>query len=222
MELTDGVLRWRMVRLALADQLDDSRLREEHLLELVSKALGADVTAEAGWREKARVAILNDVVRELDAEASLAGESASVDDQARAALAGYLRSQAKLAGVAASEIQTASTPSALLRLLVNAASAKLSAAGTPAAKQFVERTPHELSIADYLATSELAQAVRLQRILIAAESLATQSEKPSAATQISEIENELHDQDRRATHIYQQLLSGERTRLKLWLLRNAS
>jgi hypothetical protein len=217
----DGILRWRTVRLAIADQLADSRLREEHLLQLVAKALRRDFAGGNDWRERARVALLEDVARELDVEASLATADSDGDDQASRALANYLRSQAKTAGVGSSELASAASPGDLLTLLVLATRDKLASAATPATKQLVERLPQELEVINYLATSDISRSAQLQRMLVKLSAAQLHAENAARGAQVAAIESEFAETDARATHVLQQLLAGQRALLQLWMIRNS-
>lgn len=217
----DEVLRWRMVRLALADQLADARLRDEHLLELVSKALRREFDGGDGWRERARVALLDDVARELDAASSLAPSGESIENQASAALVSQFRTQAKVAGASASEIQAAAAPSELLLLLVNGAGAKLSASGAPAARRLVEQLPVDVRVADYLATSDLSRSIQLQSLLVGLQAALIQADKSSTAAAVAAVETEFRERDKAATSQLEQLLAGQRALLRLWMIRNS-
>lgn len=220
MTLVDGILEWKMVRLGLADALADSRLREEHLLQLVSKALKREVKEELGWRDQARTALLADVARELDAAASLTGEAEGVEHQASRLVAGYLRSQAKLAGVKENELKAANSPSDLLELLASAAGAKLSSSSSPIARQLAEQLPQQLTTIDYLAANDMARMALLQRLLVKFAAAEIESGNPSGVVRLATTQTELTNADTRADHVLDQLLAGQRALLKLWLLRN--
>jgi hypothetical protein len=221
MTLVDGILRWRMVRLAIADQLADSRLREEHLLQLVSSALRRDFKADDDhWREQARIALLADVARELEAESSLSVDGDGIENQASRTLAGYYLAQAKLAGAPSSDLGTPAMPGESLLLLVKAMQAKLSAQSSPESRAIVERLPHELTVVEYLAADDLTRTVLLQRHLVELVAAAAKSERAGSATQVSLVRTEFQDRSKRASSALEQLAAGERAILQLWMIRN--
>ena len=222
MPAVDGILRWRMVRLGLADQMISSRLRTEHLGELAGKALHRDVDIdEDGWRADMRDELLTSVARELAAEASLAGAGTGNADRAAKAMTDYYRTQAKLDGVGPEAYQAAGSPADVLQLLIQQSASRTSAAGTDSAtRQRVERLPHELAAIEYIADSDVAKTVSLQRILLDLSERETSRASRGKSADLQDIKNTLGRQSEEATHILEQLALGERALLRYWLVRN--
>lgn len=222
MPLVDGILRWPMVRLALADELESSRLREVHMQQLLERALRRDVELTTRWRDRFRVALLSDVAAEMAAQASLRGESQSIHDRAGKAMLRYYQSQAKLAGVGAGATRDAAAPSDALTLLIEQAQTRLSGSSSKQARELAERTAHELEATDYLVEDDLARTVRLQRVLLRLLAAETSAQAPHHAGKVDELLSQAREQDREATHVLEQLHQHERALLQLWLINNGA
>ena len=215
MAVIDNVLRWRMVRLGLADELDDSRLRKEHLGELLAKALRREVDVESdGWRDRLRSELLASVARELETEASLSGETANLADRTAEQLTSYYRTQARLRGVPASSYNDARLPSQMLLLLIQHAAEKLKRQRlSPAERGQLEQLPHKLIAIDYLAENDLARTASLQRVW--AKLLVMEFAEGERSRSVAEDGHESA-----ASDLLQQVAGGERNLLGLWLARN--
>lgn len=222
MKVVDGVLRWRMVRLGLADQLVESRLRTEHLKQLVEAALHRDVDIERdGWRQRLRDELLAVVARELGTEASLAGGSSGPADRAVAALTDYYRTQAKLKGAPASAYADAKSPSDLLVLLIERSASELAGAElSPGDRETVDEAPHRLVAIDYVAPTDLAKTVQLQRLRLDLLVIAASGSNLKKSKQIRRLRADFMRQQAVANHVLSQLAAAERALLQFWLARN--
>ena len=218
MELADNVLRWRMVRLGLADQIEGSRLREEHLGELIGKALARKVDIKQdGWRQRRRHELLAQVARELETQESLSGDSNSTADEAADLLTDYYRRIARVQGISATAYSDAPSPSEVLRLLIEKSAADLSGKTlSPADRQFIEELPHRLIAVDFLAENDLARTVQFQRLWLRLLEINRSVEASTNAATESIYEQLLAD-DASATHLLQQVAAGERRLLEFWL-----
>jgi hypothetical protein len=94
------------------------------------------------------------------------------------------------------------------------------AAKTPAVRKELERVPHELTAADYVAANDLELTVLLERMWIRVLAHAVAGRHPDRQKDIDHILEELASADRDATHIAQQLRDGQAALVRLWLLWN--
>ena len=220
MELADKVLRWRMVRLGLADKIEESRLREEHLGELIGKALARDVDIKQdGWRQRRRHELLAQVASELSTQASLSGDSSSTADDAAELLTDYYRRIARLQGISATAYSDAPSPSEVLRLLVEKSAANVSGKKLSLAdRQFIDELPHRLVAVDFVAENDLARTVQFQRMWLRLLEMNRSGDTTALATTDS-IYPRLIAEDTTATHLVQQVAAGERALLEFWLKR---
>jgi hypothetical protein len=179
--------------------------------------VGEEVQGGLGmkWQERARLLLLKQVAEELP-KAIPAGRAPALDI-ASETLHDLFQQQARLRGVPAADVETAKTPGAVLRLLVEHAGRQLAGKELrPADRQFVAGLTHQLAAVDYLRRNDLHLTALAQRTylrLLAAELVAR---RPHLATDADQVVSELHAQDAKAPHVLTQLRDGEAALLKLW------
>ncbi len=216
LSMVDGILRWKMVRLGLADQLADSRLRDEHMQQMLELALHHDVDMKDGWRGRLRDELIEGVARQLASEDSLTRVSDSPPDRAASALADYYRTQARLGGIAAAGELDSPSASQVLKLLIDEQTARLSAtAATPAARELAARAAHEMAAMEFLTENDLARTVAYERLLIELQAADLAGRDAARASRIKEVLDTWRQSDQTAEHILDQLYQNQKTMLQL-------
>lgn len=217
--MIDGILRWKMVRLGLADQLADSRLRDEHMQQMLELALHHDVDMKDGWRGRLRDELIEGVARQLASEDSLTRISESPPDRAASALADYYRTQARLAGIGATGEFESPSPSQLVKLLVEQQAARLSATATsPSARELAAHAAHELAAMEYLTENDLARTVANERLLIELRAAELAPRHAARTPQVDQIIVPWRKGDQTADNVLDQLYQNQRAMLQLWKL----
>jgi len=217
-----AVTRWKSVRLALADQLPQTRFRRPFVQEILSKTFGRDIDLgeDDRWRQQMRVRLLEDVFRELALSERRKDVPRSLDVSSER-LHEYLCTQARLLGVAPARYKATRTPAHVLGLIVDQYAAGLGGnLPRPADRGFVDGLPHELAVAEYLGTDDLRRTMLLQRIWLRLLGIGVARKHPDRAAAADRLVGELGRYDARATHLLPQLREAAKNTLQMWLLMN--
>lgn len=195
---------WKQLRLALADQVDSTRLPPAQVQELVDGLCGESV---ASGSDSFRRTLLLSVKQDLGT-AKRGGEESNSVQQAAEQLAEYYRTRARLAGISAAELSGAESPGQVLELLTRAM-----------AKGSAEKKPAEqLEVARFLGTSDLRKTVLLQRLVIRTAVQRITATRPRQAESAALILADLETADAKAENVLAQLYHGEAATLKLGML----
>lgn len=203
-----AVRRWKQLRLAVADQIEDSKLPAAQVQELVQSLLDDAALALSSDRPALRRSLLISVHGELGSETSgdAASPKNSAAEQTAKQLADYYRARSRLAGVSSADLAAAQTPGQVLELLVTAV-----AKGR-------EGFPERLAVAHFLGTSDLRKTVLLQRLLIEGAVQRIAILRPRQAEAAALVLADLKTADANAANLLVQLYHGEAATLKLGML----
>jgi hypothetical protein len=215
--LIPRVGKWKLVRLAAADLIVDTPVRQELVEEVVARLLGQEPEAPGGadWRERARRKLMQSVL-----SGGVASSSVHPFDEVRERMLAMYQTQAQTAGVASSSYSGAASPTAILPPLIEKFASRLAAEAVPEDdRNFLTRIPHELAAAEYLADNDLRRLALLERIwlrLVAIDALRTRSDR---AAEVHAIMDKFNESDRGSPDVFHQLRDGQVALVQLWLLR---
>lgn len=206
-------LRWRQLRIALADGIERSQLPADHLRRLVITFSGQEVLDIDKNRGAARRALLKGVVDELSTAPSgtAAREAASDVDRWAGELAAVYRQRAQLLGATPNDLTSLNSASSLLRLAV----AKLS---PPASADANDPAARLLAAADALGASDAQRCVVLQRSAVERAASEIQRRQPERRQEARKLLDDFHKNTAASKQALAQLQEGEATQLALWLL----
>lgn len=223
-----SVIRWRQVKLAIADGLADTQMYPELIEKLLSTLLKREVKLADGnaWRTELRQEILQQVLGELQASAIAIPASARGPawiDVATAAYQEYLLAQAKLMGVNAGALSSASKPGMTLRLLVDHSAARMGGLKLrPIDASLLATLPNQLAALTAASDNDLQLCAQLQKLwirLVAAEIVRGAAGR---ARDADKIVADFEATDRARTNILAQIRDGEAALIKLWLLQGGT
>jgi hypothetical protein len=207
---------WKQLRLALADQVEGTKLTATQVQDMVNGLLGD--SAFVGSDSPRRVLLLS-VQRDLGTGKSDSGNTPSVQ-QAAEQLAESYRARARLAGVASADLSAAESPGQVLELLVQ------TVAKTGGEKKTTIRgdagITEQLAAARFLGTTDLRKTVLLQRLIIRAAAERITALRPRQAELAALIVSSLETADAKAENLLVQLYHGEAATLKLGMLYGAN
>jgi hypothetical protein len=213
--------RWRNVRIGLADALTTSRLRKQHLQEVLSAALGRELKLDddGDWEPRVRRELLLSVATELTGPAGPVSGASTVYDRFSNLLHDYYTIQSRLVGVLPAKYMATDSPEAVLRLLVDHEAARLSGrVQRPADREYLDQLPHHLTVAEYVGDDGVRQTLMLERIWLRLLAAGVALEQPDRAADADQLVAELLERDAEAKHLLAQLRDGHEMILRLWLL----
>lgn len=199
---------WKQLRLALADQVEGTKLPASQVQELVNGLLGD--SGDSG-SESLRRTLLLSVQRDLGSGTSNSGDASSALPAAEQLAESY-RTRARLAGVSSSELSAAQSPGQVLELLVQVLT---KTTGEPGIAE-------QLEAARFLGTSDLRKTVLLQRLAIRAAVERITTLRPRQAEAAALVLSSLETADASAENLLVQLYHGEAATLKLGMLYGAN
>ncbi|MCE9528524.1 MAG: hypothetical protein K8R36_20970, partial [Planctomycetales bacterium] len=202
---------WKHLRLALADQVEETKLPAAQIQELVNGLCGDGAFSSS---DSFRRTLLLSVKHDLGTAKSSGGEGSSVP-QAAKQLAEYYRTRARLAGVSSAELSAAESPGQVLELIVQVM-AKGSGEKKPAVGE--AGVAEQLEAARFLGNSDLRRTVLLQRLVIRAAVQRITAIRPRQAESAALVLASLETADAKSENILVQLYHGEAATLKLGML----
>ena len=207
---------WKQLRLALADQVEGTKLPAAQVQELVNGLLGDSSFVGS---DSLRRSLLLSVQHDLGSGKSTDGDASSVQ-QAAEQLAESYRTRARLAGVASAELAAAESPGQVLELLVQALTKAGAEKKSPARGE--AGIAEQLEAARFLGTSDLRKTVLLQRLVIRAAAERITALRPRQAELAALVLSSLETADAKAENLLIQLYHGEAATLKLGMLYGAN
>jgi hypothetical protein len=204
-----GSLRWKQLRIALADGIERSPLLADDLQRLMITFSGHEVPDIETNRAAARRVLLQSVVDELGGRSGDKNEAASDVDRWAANLASAYRTRAQLLGAGPAELDAASA-SSLLRIAVE----KLPFS----AKSFSSEASRLLLAADALGQSDAQRCVILQRSAIEQVQDEIVRRFPQRRAEAQNISSQFEQKSAAVRSVLPQLRDGESALLELWLL----
>lgn len=205
------MLRWKQLRIALADGIERSPLPIDHLRRLVIIFSGHELLDIDKNRGAARRALLKSVVDELStAPAGTAAREASSEvDRWAGELAALYRQRAQLLGAGPTDLESLSSASSLLRLSVGRMS------GGHDATDLAARL---MIAADALGSSDAQRCAILQRSAVERSSAEIQRRQPERRQEARKLLEQFQKKTAGSKQVVAQLQDGEATLLELWLL----
>lgn len=207
--------RWKTVRLAMADVISQTPVRQDLVLDVVTRVLGRapEINPAGNWRQELRLVLMRSV-----AERSVAPLSSHPFDVAQETMLAHYQAQAKLRGAPASASE-ATSPTAVLRPLIEHAAAALRSRAAGEDQEFLANLPHEMEVAEYLGDNDLRLLVLLERIWLRLLALEISQARADRAADADAIVHTLYADDRAAEHILIQARNGQAALVRLWRLR---
>jgi DNA-binding transcriptional ArsR family regulator len=214
--------KWKQVRLAIADKLEDVGLSREQLQETISTLLGREYAIGGGdaGREALRVELLRDVLADAKEEDVGDQDKYQVYNDAAQALYDLYTAQAIL--LRASEWpEEPVTPTVVSQAVIETHLKELLEAKlAPDGKEQAQRIQVDLRAIDYLATNDLQKLVLLDRAWLRLLAVDLARQRPGQKTEADVLVERLALRDRDAKHVLIQLRDGHETILRMWLLLN--
>jgi hypothetical protein len=213
--------RWKQFRLAVADQLEESKLPEEQVLEVARALLDESAASlphdRASYRRALLVGVLGDLTSGKESSAGVpAADETQAVRQAADELTESYRNRARLAGVAAADFLAAHSPAQALELLVQAM--LKGSGGSPKDSSLLQK----LEAARFLGTNDLKKTVLLQRLVIEVAVERVSVLRPRQAEAAALIAADLETDDAKAANLLVQLYRGEAALLKVGMLYGAN
>jgi hypothetical protein len=210
-----SVLRnWMQVRLAVADQLAEARLKPDQRRRLVSAILGYDVPSADSGGATLRQLLLRESASELESGSDKPGEAPGESNTSRIEpLVEIYRQRARILAVPAAEYQAAESPADVLELVARVLHRLPSASGHRGLT-----FEQQLELARFLGGEDPQRTVLLQRWLVDMTARRVAAQRPGQAAAAEQILAELNAADRAAPDLLAQLQLGERAALKMWML----
>lgn len=208
---------WKQVRLAVADQLQQSRLKPRQLQTVLEGLMGSLDVAGEDSPAALRVHVLRSVLADLESPAQQHIDPAE-GLQAMRQLAEPYRARARVLAVPAHEYQEAASPAAVLEIVVRRFAKGEATTKTSPAAENRPLVHHELEAVDYLADSDAQRTVLLQRLLIDGLAQRIAIQKPKAQAAAWQIKAALAASDAVEKDLLLQLRSGERATLEMGML----
>ena len=214
--------RWKQVRLAVADKLEDVGLNREQLQETISKLIGREYILGGGdaGREELRVELLRGVLADVKKEDIGDQDKYQVYNDATQALYDFYTAQAILLRTAEWPEQPV-TPTVVSQAMIeNQVKELLKAKLSPGGKEQVQRIQVDSRAIDYLATNDLQKLVLLDRVWLRLLAVELARKRPGRKAEADALVEQLALRDRDADHILIQIRGGHETTLRMWLLLN--
>jgi hypothetical protein len=219
-ENASAFARWKQLRLAVADHLEDVRLQPEELEPLVSALLGRAYKMQTGQvgLEALRSELLQNVLDELHREDVASWDKYRNYDRLADALRQIYKSQAGVLRVPEIAADGASPTDVLQALIEHVAASTLAADVEPWQRQELARVGIELRAIDYDATSDLERQVLLERSWLRLLMVRTAIHRPPRRADAARVLTNVLEQDSRAANVMHQLRDGQLAILKMWVL----
>jgi hypothetical protein len=218
--LIPRVGRWKVVRLAAADLIVDTPLRQALAEEVVARLLGEEPGEPGGvdWRTRARHKLMRSVLT-----GGVAASSIHPFETARESMLTTYQVQARAEGVSAASYSGAASPTAVLPPLIEQLASRLSSKTKDQSdREFLARIPHELTAAEYLGDNDLRRLALLERLWLRLLAMDIAQARSDRAEDAQTIVEQLSESDRRSEDVFHQLRDGQSALVRMWLLRAPS
>jgi hypothetical protein len=214
--LIPRVGKWKMVRLAAADLIVDTPLRQDLVEDVAARLVGEEPGEPSDdWRQRTRRKLMRSVV-----SGGYAVSGTNPMDAARETMLTLYQTQARAEGVAPSAYSGAASPTAVLPPMIEQLASRLAPKARSADdREFLTRIPHELTAAEYLGDNDLRRLALLERIWLRLAAIEVSLSRPDRAAEAQALVDQLSESDRTAPDVYQQLRNGQAALLRLALLR---
>ncbi len=214
--------KWKQVRLAVADRLEDVGVSREQLQEIISQLIGREYAIGGGdaGREALRVELLRGVL--VDAKKADIGDQDKYEVYNAAAKALYDFYTAQAILLQAKEWPTEPvTPTVVSQAMIESRVTELLEAKlSPEVKELVQRVRVDARAIDYLAANDLQKIALLDRAWLRLLAVDLARKRPGRKSEADTLVEQLGVRDRDATHVLIQLRDGHETMLRMWLLLN--
>jgi hypothetical protein len=205
----------REIKLAFADLLPASQVPLQQAEKIISAMFNEDVKlgTDPQWKAAARQRVLRAVLGQLG--------GSSVYDRVEDALRTLYKEQGLLLGMDPSAFSGDAGVAGNLERVTRFLAGKLAQEDVDeAARATLQRVPHEVQAAEFLAASDVQRTALLQRTWAQVLAIYVARQKPDQAAAAQEQVKQLLDGDAKAASVVQQIYAGETTLLRLWLLLN--
>jgi hypothetical protein len=212
-----NVGRWKLLRLAMADLMADTPLREDVACEVVGLVLGQEVEAsgDEDWRRRLREMLMRSVL-----QGGEGSENSHPYDAAQDMIVAMYEAQANALDVPVTWDADVASPTAILPAMIEQLGSRLAGRAKSESDQaFLARLPHELTVAEYLGDDDLRRSALLERIWLRVLAIETAQVRSDRAAQAQAIADKLDESDRAAGDALLQLRNGQAALVQMWLLR---
>ncbi|MBI2480502.1 MAG: hypothetical protein HYV60_18305 [Planctomycetia bacterium] len=214
--------KWKHVRLAVADNLEDAGVSREQLQELISQLLGREYAIGVGdaGRESLRIELLRGVLVDAKKEDVGDQDKYQVYNDAAKALYDFYTAQAIVLRSAEWPVEPV-TPTVVSRAMIESRVKELLETKlSPEGKGQAQRVNVDLRAIDYLATNDLQKLTLLDRAWLRLLAVDLAGKRPARKTEADSLVEQLALRDRDAKHVLIQLRDGHEAILRMWLLLN--
>ena len=212
--------KWKQVRLAVADELDRSKLPIEQIGELVSKLLSSELSSEVGRVPTLvdhRIALLRSVAAEKVKSAET--EKASLVDACRQALIEQYLIQIQLFGGGEASAAEPNRLPDVLESLITTHSRRLQRTGlTQATRRQLELLPEQFAAIRFYGADELHRTILLERLWLRVLVIAASTVSDAARDEAAKVAERLRSHDRDADGLLVQLHWGHQAVVEVWTL----
>lgn len=221
-EHASEIARWKQVRLAVADHVEDVRLRPEELEQLVSQLIGREYELQPGLagREALRSDLLLSVLEDLHREDVAGGDKYRAYDELSHALRQIYKSQAEVFRVPNIPEDVASAADVVQALTEHVAKSTRAGDLEPWQRKELDRVSSEPRAIEYHATSDLERQVLLERSWLRLLMVRVAVRRPQRRADAASVLLNLAEQDAKAANVMHQLRDGQLAILKMWILHN--
>ncbi|MEX2176420.1 MAG: hypothetical protein WD872_18800 [Pirellulaceae bacterium] len=219
-----GMRQWKRLRLAIADELPQSKLSPEQFAVVIRTFLPGVGPEDMTNPDTLRHALVQGVLADLEDSAGGEGESAELVapsesfDQAAELLTETYRARAKLFGAPATAAAEADSPAAALHLSLQRIADALRTTAEPEDLTRLARLPHEAIAWGHVARDDLHRAVAIQRTYCELSARRLARLRPGQARAAAEIWAQRDAAKFAATTVLAQLREQEAASLQLGML----
>ena len=213
---------WRNVRLAVADKLGEVSLSRALLQELAAGLLGRAYELGEGdaGREALRIELLRSVLDDTAGDEAKSQRKFEVFDLAMKAIHDFYVAQAAALQVAEPVTETES-PTDVLSAIIQHVAKELQGRKLKADdRKLVDTIEVEVRAIDYVSADDLQRLVLLEEVWLRLLAIGVKQQRPDLAGAVDEQLAERAALARKATHVLDQLRSGQMAILRMWVLRN--
>jgi hypothetical protein len=210
----DTLTRWRNVRLALADELRETRLSQRQVEDVLSGVLGRQFRLDPkDYRDKAYRELLRAVTEQMSSTVARTEKSDRVFNEVSDVLRELYSLQSRLAGVPPQQYTMAVSPAQALRLLIGHGAEQRVVQGVSA--PLLEQVPQQLQAISFAQRNDIQHTVLLQRLWARILAIDAAGKHPERVGDVEGIVSRLQQADEQAESILEQLRDGERAILAL-------